>query len=52
LTPIGRYDEFDAETYAYLGMRDERTSDNGKKAYIQRSDLDSYAVVDKVKQRP
>ncbi|MGY0062518.1 CU044_5270 family protein [Streptomyces sp. LZ34] len=43
---------FDANTYAYLGMRDIRSSDKTHDQYVQRSYLDGYAVVDKVKQRP
>lgn len=45
---------FDPETYAFLGFRDVRTSGDGPdmKTYTQLSYLDSWAVVDKVKQRP
>jgi hypothetical protein len=45
---------FDPKTYAFLGFRNTRTSGDGKdmKTYIQLSYLDSWAVVDKAKQRP
>ncbi|WP_371580890.1 CU044_5270 family protein [Streptomyces sp. NBC_01314] len=45
---------FDPTTYAFLGFRDERSSGGGKnmKTYTQLSYLDSWAIVDKVKQYP
>lgn len=47
---------FNPTTYAFLGFRDIRTSDDhkgkAKKTYIQLSYLDSWAVTDRVKQRP
>ncbi|WP_149822611.1 CU044_5270 family protein [Streptomyces tailanensis] len=45
---------FDPETYAFLGFRHERSSGDGKnmKVYTQLSYLDSWAIVDKAKQRP
>ncbi|MEU6843582.1 CU044_5270 family protein [Streptomyces sp. NPDC046716] len=45
---------FDPKTYAFLGFRDVRTSGDGakKKTYTQLSSLDSWAITDKVKQRP
>ncbi|MFD0024080.1 CU044_5270 family protein [Streptomyces sp. NPDC058382] len=51
---FGGYFIFDPDTYRFLGFRDERTSGDGKKrkAYTQLSYLDSWAVVDKAKQRP
>jgi hypothetical protein len=50
----GGYFIFDPETYAFLGFRDVRTSGDGpaQKTYTQLSYLDSWAVVDKAKQRP
>ncbi|GAA4048275.1 CU044_5270 family protein [Streptomyces shaanxiensis] len=51
---FGGYFVFDPRTYRFLGFRDERTSGDGAsmKTYTQLSYLDSWAVVDKVKQRP
>ncbi|MGW2523420.1 CU044_5270 family protein [Streptomyces sp. NPDC001617] len=51
---FGSYFIFDPVTYRFLGFRDVRTSGDGKdkKTYIQLSYLDSWAVVDKAKQRP
>ncbi|MFJ9561659.1 CU044_5270 family protein [Streptomyces fuscichromogenes] len=51
---FGGYLIFDPVTYAFLGFRDVRTSGDGAavKTYTQLSSLDSWAVVDKVKQRP
>ncbi|MFG2548717.1 CU044_5270 family protein [Streptomyces sp. NPDC048581] len=51
---FGGYFIFDPRTYEFLGFRDERTSGDGAamKSYTQLSYLDSWAVVDKVKQRP
>jgi hypothetical protein len=45
---------FDPVTYAFLGFRDERSSGEGKdmKVYTQLSYLDSWAIVDRAKQRP
>lgn len=45
---------FAEDTYEFLGFRDTRTSSSGgeKKTYTQLSYLDSYAVVDRAKQRP
>lgn len=45
---------FEPRTHRFLGFRDERTSGDGAnlKRYVQLSYLDSWAVVDKVKQRP
>ncbi|WP_409240039.1 CU044_5270 family protein [Streptomyces sp. PA5.6] len=45
---------FDPKTYAFLGFRDTRSSGDGKnmKTYTQLSYLDSWAITDKVKQRP
>ena len=50
----GGYFIFDPTTYAFLGFRDERSSGDGKnmKTYTQLSYLDSWAIVDKVKQYP
>ncbi|SHN15388.1 CU044_5270 family protein [Actinacidiphila paucisporea] len=50
----GDYFIFDPKTYQFLGFRDESASRNGKHAteVIQLSSLDSWAVVDKAKQRP
>ncbi|WP_405389535.1 CU044_5270 family protein [Streptomyces sp. NBC_01102] len=54
VTGFGGYFVFDPETYRFLGFRDERSSGDGKgrNTYTQLSYLDSWAVVDKVKQRP
>ncbi|MGW2699428.1 CU044_5270 family protein [Streptomyces sp. NPDC001340] len=51
---FGGYFIFDPETYAFLGFRDERSSGHGPamKKYTQLSYLDSWAVVDRAKQRP
>lgn len=51
---FGSYFIFDPKTYEFLGFRDMRTSGDGKdmKRYTQLSYLDSWAVVDKAKQRP
>ncbi|MEU9392449.1 hypothetical protein AB0D86_20885 [Streptomyces sp. NPDC048324] len=51
---FGGYFVFDPVTYRFLGFRDTRTSGDGaaRKTYTQLSYLDSWAVVDKVKQRP
>ncbi|MFE4968236.1 CU044_5270 family protein [Streptomyces sp. NPDC056660] len=51
---FGGYFVFDPVTYEFLGFRDVRTSGDGAamKTYTQLSYLDSWAVVDKVKQRP
>ncbi|MFI1680283.1 CU044_5270 family protein [Streptomyces sp. NPDC020607] len=45
---------FDPKTYAFLGFRDTRTTgdDTNPKTYTQLSYLDSWAITDKVKQRP
>lgn len=45
---------FDPKTYAYLGYRAERTTGKGahKTEFSQFTYLDSWAVVDKAKQRP
>ncbi|MGN5632202.1 CU044_5270 family protein [Streptomyces sp. AC154] len=45
---------FEPRTHRFLGFRDERTSGDGAdmKRYVQLSYLDSWAVVDKAKQRP
>ncbi|MEU6079130.1 CU044_5270 family protein [Streptomyces sp. NPDC047108] len=43
---------FDKDTYEYLGFKSTRTADSGKESYDQFSYLDSYAVVDRAKQRP
>ncbi|MFC8259707.1 CU044_5270 family protein [Streptomyces sp. NPDC057291] len=44
---------FAKDTHEFLGFKSTRTSDSGGgKTYDQLSSLDSYAVVDKVKQRP
>ncbi|WP_328870764.1 CU044_5270 family protein [Streptomyces sp. NBC_00287] len=53
-TGFGGYFIFDPETYRFLGFRDTRTSGDGAemKTYTQLSYLDSWAVVDKAKQRP
>ncbi|RPE44608.1 hypothetical protein EDD90_7859 [Streptomyces sp. Ag109_O5-1] len=51
---FGGYFIFDPVTYEFLGFRDVRTSGDGAamKTYTQLSYLDSWAVVDRVKQRP
>jgi hypothetical protein len=51
---FGGYFIFDPKTYAFLGFRDERTSGEGAHmtVYTQLSYLDSWAVVDRAKQRP
>ena len=51
---FGGYFLFDPVTYEFLGFRDIRTSGDGAamKTYTQLSYLDSWAVVDKVKERP
>ncbi|BBC37178.1 hypothetical protein SGFS_084720 [Streptomyces graminofaciens] len=51
---FGSYFIFNPATYEFLGFRDERTSGDGAnmKTYTQLSYLDSWAIVDKVKQRP
>ncbi|MFD5796319.1 CU044_5270 family protein [Streptomyces diastatochromogenes] len=51
---FGGYFIFDPETYVFLGFRDERSSGHGPamKKYTQLSYLDSWAVVDRAKQRP
>ncbi|CCK30689.1 hypothetical protein BN159_6310 [Streptomyces davaonensis JCM 4913] len=53
-TGFGGYFIFDPRTYEFLGFRDTRTSGDGAamKTYTQLSYLDSWAVVDKAKQRP
>ncbi|MFD7818806.1 CU044_5270 family protein [Streptomyces sp. NPDC059785] len=45
---------FDPETYAFLGFRSTRTSGDGadRKTYTQLTYLDSWAIVDKARQRP
>ncbi|WP_326599309.1 CU044_5270 family protein [Streptomyces sp. NBC_01803] len=43
---------FDADTYAYLGMRGERVADDGSATYVQWTSLTDYAVVDEAKQQP
>ncbi len=45
---------FEPRTHRFLGFCDERSSGDGAnmKRYVQLSYLDSWAVVDKVKQRP
>ncbi|MFM9693934.1 CU044_5270 family protein [Streptomyces europaeiscabiei] len=50
----GSYFIFDPVTYAFLGFRDERSSGDGRtmKTYTQLSYLDSWAIVDRVKQYP
>ncbi|MDX3641826.1 CU044_5270 family protein [Streptomyces sp. MB09-02B] len=50
----GGYFIFDPVTYAFLGFRDERSSGDGMnmKVYTQLSYLDSWAIVDKVKEYP
>ncbi|MFE6894298.1 CU044_5270 family protein [Streptomyces sp. NPDC057694] len=54
VTSFGGYFIFDPKTYEFLGFKDDRTSGDGakKKTYIQLSYLDSWAITDKVKQRP
>jgi hypothetical protein len=51
---FGSYFIFDPKTYRFLGFRDTRTSGDGAKmkTYTQLSYLDSWAVVDRAKQRP
>ncbi|MEU6146679.1 CU044_5270 family protein [Streptomyces sp. NPDC047081] len=51
---FGSYFIFDPKTYEFLGFRDVRTSGDGAamKTYTQLSYLDSWAVVDRVKERP
>ncbi|MFD8305600.1 CU044_5270 family protein [Streptomyces sp. NPDC059690] len=51
---FGGYFIFDPVTYRFLGFRDTRTSGDGPamKTYTQLSYLDSWDVVDRVKQRP
>ncbi|MDT0570233.1 CU044_5270 family protein [Streptomyces sp. DSM 3412] len=53
-TSYGGYFIFDPVTYAFLGCRDERSSGDGKdmKTYTQLSYLDSWAIVDRVKEHP
>ncbi|MFE0177053.1 CU044_5270 family protein [Streptomyces sp. NPDC059002] len=53
-TPYGGFFIFNPKTYEFLGFRDTRTSGEGKsmKTYTQLSYLDSWAITDKVKQRP
>jgi hypothetical protein len=53
-TGYGGYFIFNPKTYEFLGFREERTSGKGKdmNTYTQLSYLDSWAVVDKVKQQP
>ncbi|MFI0901210.1 CU044_5270 family protein [Streptomyces sp. NPDC020983] len=53
-TDSAGYFIFDPKTYEFLGFRDERVSGEGaaKKDFTQLSSLDSWAVVDKAKQRP
>ncbi|WUH91747.1 CU044_5270 family protein [Streptomyces sp. NBC_00433] len=50
----GDYFIFDPKTYEFLGFRDESTSIKGKHMVkvTQLSYLDSWAIVDKAKQRP
>lgn len=48
----GKYLIFDAESYEFLGFRDERTSRSGKKTYIQLSHVVDWAIVDRLRQRP
>ncbi|GAA3812069.1 CU044_5270 family protein [Streptomyces phyllanthi] len=45
---------FAPDTYRFLGFRDERDSGDGKnrKTYTQLSYLDTWAIVDKARQRP
>ncbi|MER5944674.1 CU044_5270 family protein [Streptomyces sp. NPDC001904] len=54
VTSFGGYFIFDPKTYEFLGFKDDRTSGDGakKKTYTQLSYLDSWAITDKVKQRP
>ncbi|MEU1161318.1 CU044_5270 family protein [Streptomyces sp. NPDC090075] len=51
---FGGYFIFDPVTYEFLGFRDVRTSGDGAamKTYTQLSYLDSWAIVDRVKERP
>ncbi|MFF7979091.1 CU044_5270 family protein [Streptomyces sp. NPDC007901] len=51
---FGGYFIFDPATYGFLGFRDVRTSGDGAamKTYTQLSYLDSWAIVDRVKERP
>ena len=53
-TGYGSYFIFNPKTYEFLGFRDERTSGDGKHGttFTQLSYLDSWAIVDKAKQRP
>ncbi|SEG92226.1 hypothetical protein SAMN05216223_12589 [Actinacidiphila yanglinensis] len=53
-TGFGGYFIFNPKTYEFLGFRDQSTSGSGKnrKTYTQLSSLDTWAVVDKVKERP
>ncbi|WP_367048337.1 CU044_5270 family protein [Streptomyces sp. Je 1-332] len=48
----GKYLIFDAETYEFLGFRDERTSASGDKTYTQLSHVVDWAIVDRLRQRP
>ncbi|WP_353942095.1 CU044_5270 family protein [Streptomyces sp. HUAS MG91] len=54
VTSFGGYFIFDPRTYEFLGSEDDRSSGDGakKKTYTQLSYLDSWAITDKVKQRP
>lgn len=53
-TGPGSYFLFDPKTYEFLGFRDQRTAGEGKHrvGLTQLSYLDSWAIVDKAKQRP
>lgn len=53
-TGFGGYLIFDPKTYAFLGFRDQRSTGEGarKKEFVQLSYLDSWAIVDRAKQRP
>lgn len=54
VTAFGSYLVFDPKTYAFLGWRQEFVSHDGKHTVerIRFSYLDSWAIVDKARQRP
>ena len=51
-TGSGNYLIFDPKTYAFLGFRDDSSLDRSVDWTVQLSSLESWAIVDKAKQRP
>ena len=51
-TGLGNYLIFDPRTYEFLGYRDDSSLDRSVSWTVQLSSLESWAIVDKAKQRP